>query len=529
MQKTMMRYFNKKRYPWRAHTLVLLCLLVFPVLGQEPDEHLKWAGKIFPAMTDLGNFEGEPASATVFENQRVLGYVYYTDDVIPIPAYSGKPIRMMVGVDVAGIIKGVRIVHHEEPILVVGITEDDLARFIDQYTGSSITDKIKIGGRERDGYQVFDGISGATITVMVINASITRSLRDVAKSRDVMGATAAEATTPKISGEGRPTQAAASAVDEVLDQPVWLYVWQGRKLEIALLLLGLSVLLFILVFQDWLARKPAFLTYLRTGFLLYTLFFIGWYSLAQLSVVNVLTFVGSIIHGFSWENFLIDPMMFLLWGFVAMTLLLWGRGVYCGWLCPFGALQELLFRVGEYFKVRSFEFPEGVHQRLWAIKYLILLGLFGVSLQSLVEAEKLAEVEPFKTAITLRFQREWGFVIYAGGLLAISLFNRKFYCRYLCPLGAALTYPARFRIFDWLLRRKECGRPCQICAQECEVRAIRPTGEINPNECHYCLDCQVTYWNAYKCPPVVEKRKKRERHNIPKPPAEVDGHRPPLR
>jgi NosR/NirI family transcriptional regulator, nitrous oxide reductase regulator len=151
-----------------------------------------------------------------------------------------------------------------------------------------------------------------------------------------------------------------------------------------------------------------------------------------------------------------------------------------------------------------------LHERLLALKYLILLALFGISLQSLREAERFAEVEPFKTVTSLHFHRAWPFVTYAVLLLPVGLFVRKFFCRYLCPLGAALTFPGRFRIFDWLRRRRECGRPCQICALECEVRAIRPTGEINDLECHYCLDCQVTYWNADRCPPLVDKRNKRE-------------------
>jgi NosR/NirI family nitrous oxide reductase transcriptional regulator len=203
--------------------------------------------------------------------------------------------------------------------------------------------------------------------------------------------------------------------------------------------------------------------------------------------------------------------MFILWGFVAVTIVLWGRGVYCGWLCPFGALQELVFRVGRWLRLPTFEFPEVVHERLWAIKYIVLIMLFGLSLGSLETAVRYCEVEPFKTAIILRFQREWTFVAYAGALVLLSAINRKLFCRYLCPLGAALTFPTRFRIFDWLRRRKECGRPCQTCATECEVRAIGPTGEINERECHYCLDCQVTYWSEYKCPPMVERRKRRER------------------
>ncbi|OGA15960.1 MAG: hypothetical protein A3I63_10430 [Betaproteobacteria bacterium RIFCSPLOWO2_02_FULL_66_14] len=284
-----------------------------------------------------------------------------------------------------------------------------------------------------------------------------------------------------------------------------------RRFSIAILVTGLLVLTGILVFQDWFAQRPQLLYYVRRAFLLYTVFFIGWYALAQLSVVNVLTFMHAFMRDFHWENFLIDPMLFILWSFVALTLLLWGRGVYCGWLCPFGAIQELLGQAARRFGIRQFEFPNVVHERLWAVKYLILIMLFGLSLQSLIEAARFAEIEPFKTAVTLHFQRPWPFVLYAGALIAISAFNRKFFCKYLCALGAALSIPGRFRIFEWWLRRrKECGHPCQVCANQCEVQAIRPTGEINHNECHYCLDCQVVYYSDRKCTPLVERRVKRE-------------------
>ncbi|MCW8955709.1 MAG: 4Fe-4S binding protein, partial [Gammaproteobacteria bacterium] len=218
----------------------------------------------------------------------------------------------------------------------------------------------------------------------------------------------------------------------------------------------------------------------------------------------------AVFHGFGWETFLNEPLIFILWSFVALTLLLWGRGVYCGWLCPFGALQELINKVARHFGVWQYNLPTLVHERLWAVKYIILVILFGISLQSIGEAERFAEVEPFKTTTMLRFQREWGYVFYALALLLISIVNRKFYCKYICPLGAALAVPARLRLFDWWLRRrKECGKQCQLCAVECEVQAIHPTGEINANECHFCLDCQATYWNNHRCPPLVQKRKRR--------------------
>jgi Na+-translocating ferredoxin:NAD+ oxidoreductase RnfG subunit len=526
--------------------LFALCLLVGAAAAARAetiDEQYPAVKSFFPQADRFGAFEGNPPAAAVYQGERLLGYAYLTADIIRIPAYSGHPINTLVGFDLAGQIVGIRIVEHQEPILVVGITEERLQQFARQYQGKSVFDDIVIGSGT-PGQVAIDSISGATITVMVENATLMRSVRRVAESRGLappVSPAVAEApagsrepatpatttapvtsdapvsrpamsapggTAPRASTTVKSGSASSAAADE---EPIWKGVWRKRTFQIVVLIAGLVFLTLVLVFQDWLAKRPRLLVYVRDGFLLYTVFFIGWYSLAQLSIVNVLTFMHSIMRGFQWEGFLIDPMMFILWSFVAVTLLLWGRGVYCGWLCPFGALQELTQQIARRFNVRQFEFSQMVHERLWALKYIILLVLFGVSLQSLVQAERLAEIEPFKTAITMRFQREWGYVLFAAALILVSAINRKFYCKYLCPLGAALTIPGKFRIFDWLRRHRECGRPCQVCAVECEVQAIRKNGEINANECHYCLDCQVTYWNDRKCPPEVERRKRRER------------------
>ncbi len=474
------------------------------------------AREFFPAADRFGALEGEPPAAAVWRGPRLLGYVFQTFDVIRIPAYSGRPINTLVGLDTEGRIVGVRIVHHEEPILAVGISEKELRAFTEQYVGKSAHDSIIVGA-PRPGHVAVDTISGATITVMVENATLNRAARAVAESRGLKPV-AESVKQPPVAPPplARPALKAIpappiAASPTVAEEPIWVGVWRKKTFQIVILGAALLLLTAILVFQDWLAKHPRLLLYVRDGYLVFTLFFIGWYALAQLSVVNVLTFVHSIMRGFQWDSFLIDPMMFILWSFVAVTILLWGRGVYCGWLCPYGALQELTQQVARRFNVPQVEFPEVVHERLWAVKYIILIILFGVSLQSLTESHKLAEVEPFKTAITMHFLREWPFVLYAAGLVLVSAFNRKFFCKYLCPLGAALAIVGRFRIFDWLRRRKECGKPCQICHNECEVRCIRPTGEINMNECHYCLDCQVTYWNDQKCPPLVDMRRRRER------------------
>ena len=306
----------------------------------------------------------------------------------------------------------------------------------------------------------------------------------------------------------RPT---AEEIKAAKPQPLWVSIWKQKSFQLGVLITSLVLLMTVIFLQEWLVHYPMFFHNLRRVYLVYTVIFIGWYGLGQLSIVNVFTFVQALFKGFGWQLFFMDPMLFIIWTFTAATILLWGRGIFCGWLCPFGALQELINEAARKLKIKQYELPFHVHEKLWALKYLILLVLFGVSLDSMSTAEKLAEVEPFKTSILLMFQREWWFVSYAVLLLVVSIFTRKVYCRYICPLGAALAIPTKLRLFNWLKRRPECGNPCQLCAKECEIQAIHPDGTINENECHHCLDCQVTYINESRCPPLVLAKKKGRR------------------
>ncbi|MDW3225778.1 MAG: 4Fe-4S binding protein [Paracoccaceae bacterium] len=294
-------------------------------------------------------------------------------------------------------------------------------------------------------------------------------------------------------------------------QELWKRIWVGKQVEIVVLGVMLALLTGVFFFQSFAVRNARAFYIFRIGFLAVTLVYLGWMTNAQLSVVNLMALFGSLVAGFSWQAFLLDPLTFILWFAVAAALLFWGRGAYCGWLCPFGALQELLNQVARKLRVPQWTLPWGLNERLWPLKYMIFLGLFGVSLTSIEQAERLAEVEPFKTAIILNFMRAWPFVTYAVALLIAGLFVERFFCRYLCPLGAALAIPARLRMFDWLKRYKECGSPCQTCAHQCPVQAIHPTGEINPNECINCLHCQVLYQSETTCPVVIKKMKRREK------------------
>ncbi len=317
-----------------------------------------------------------------------------------------------------------------------------------------------------------------------------------------------------IKPQGEPDTNSLSEAPEL-----WIEFWVTQKFKIAVLALMLMVLTIILFFQDArVSRKSRYLK-VRGGFLIVTLLFLGFYASAQLSVLNVITFIHSLLGGFRWELFLLNPLVFVLWGFVAVALLFWGRGVYCGWLCPFGALQELLNMVARFFNIRQINVPWGLHERLWPLKYILFLAILAVSLNWMGKAYLLAEAEPFKTVIILKFMREWPFVLYAVALLVAGLFIERFYCRYLCPLGAALAIPARLRMFEWLKRRRQCGRECRICASRCTVQAIHPMGNINPNECIYCLRCQMNYYDATTCRALKDRARRRSARSTTLPPA----------
>ena len=295
--------------------------------------------------------------------------------------------------------------------------------------------------------------------------------------------------------------------------PAWLAAWRAQSGNLAILGALLAALTAILLFVRPLTRRPRLYAALRLGFLAFVLVWLGWIAGAQLTVMNALAWMRALWGEFTFGMFMSDPLVAVLAVFVAVTFVVWGRGIFCGWLCPFGALQELLGKLARLLRIPAATLGPAARRRLAPVKYVVLAGLAGLSLHSMTAAGAAAEIEPFKTAVSMHFARDWPFVAWAAALLAAALFVERFFCRVLCPLGAAMALGGKLRLrrLDPLPRRAQCGSPCRLCERNCPVQAIRPNGKIDMDECFYCLDCQVLYRDEHSCPPLASARRRRER------------------
>ena len=677
--------------------LVWLCLLASPLLAaQELDEQIL---QLFPKATRIEPKQDNPPVYSAYQLDDLLGYAFESTDYSDLQGFSGKPIRLLIGMNPQGVLTGVRVLEHHEPVFLHGLGEQALFDFVDQYRQQSITKPIVVGGREgtatsNDSVTRIDGVSKATVSVVIVNETVLLSALSVARQllegfaggplatpkpdlyepldwdallqrgyvqhwtvsreeveadighsldgyqaldtdsddpfselyfaylnapiigRNLLG----EAGFEKLMTELQPNEQALlvlssglyphvpddfvpatapsrlvlmqnehpidlqdmnfnnGAVMDLLDAPVepaeahifrikahnafnpaepaglrlnvklqrnhlvetniqftrefqldpalfdiqqaqvaaeplpvWLRMWQERWWQVGLVGLALMVLTGVFIWQHRISRHSRGFHLFRAGYLLFTLLFIGLYAQGQLSVVNIFTLLLALWKDFDIRVFLMDPVIFMLWSFTFVSLFLWGRGVFCGWLCPFGALQEMLGWVAKRLRIRQWKISDRTHSRLQWLKYLILVGLVPVAFYSLTLAERLAEVEPFKTSITLFFVRSWPFVLYAVVLLGLGLFVHKFYCRYVCPLGAGLAMLGKFHLFAWLTRIDACGQPCQHCKNHCEIGAIKRDGRIDYDECIQCLECIVILNNDDQCVATISARKRAEK------------------
>ncbi len=208
-----------------------------------------------------------------------------------------------------------------------------------------------------------------------------------------------------------------------------------------------------------------------------TLVYLGFIDGGFLSVSHI---TSGIIVGPG--VYLRDMALLIMIAFTVVTTLLWGR-VFCGFLCPFGALQDFITRIVP----RRFQraLPQRIHDRAIYLKYGILLLIVGLAALP-AQIAVYQYFEPFGTVFYLSTSPL--LLSIAGGFLVASAVVPRFYCRYACPLGAALGVASLLSIFR--IRRVEQCEPCKVCEIACPTGAIRGP-EIDFKECVRCNVCET--------------------------------------
>ena len=208
-----------------------------------------------------------------------------------------------------------------------------------------------------------------------------------------------------------------------------------------------------------------------------TLIYLGFFDGGFLSVSHI---TSGIIVGPG--VYLRDMALLFMVGFTVVTTLLFGR-VFCGFLCPFGALQDLITRIVPRRLQRGL--PQRIHDRAIYLKYGILL-LIVVLAAVPAQISVYQYFEPFGTVFYLSSSPLlWSIAV---GFLMASAVVPRFYCRYACPLGAALGVASLLSIFR--IRRVEQCAPCKVCEHACPTGAIRGP-EIDFKECVRCNVCET--------------------------------------
>ncbi|MCC6494898.1 MAG: 4Fe-4S binding protein [Propionibacteriaceae bacterium] len=181
-------------------------------------------------------------------------------------------------------------------------------------------------------------------------------------------------------------------------------------------------------------------------------------------------------------------------GLLVGTLLV--GNAFCGWICPFGAVQDALSWVRRKLHLPTVVVPRRLDAALrWGRFGVLALVIF----MSYTTAKLwFAGYDPYVTLFGLHwlFGAEsgdyWIALLILGLVAAASLVIDRFWCRYLCPLGAALSVVGRFSLLR-IRRAPSACTDCTLCDRPCPV-GIEPS-KARPfvsADCIGCMDCVAT-------------------------------------
>jgi len=388
-------------------------------------------------------------------NGMFVGVAFVTTEICPEKTRGFQSrISTLVGVDVQGKIVEVKILQQAESL---GRKTRELeGDFINQFVGKDVSDPLILG-------MDVDAITGATITSSAVNNSIRESLYIISKK--VLNSS--ELNSKMVRS---PTQMSVTFIHFL-------------RLDLVFLLI-----MAVLVFFGYKENSR----FIRYVVFVISIVYLGIWKGGGISIIDIINMLN-LNFPFTNDNLYLASLILLTLGLTVFA----GR-IYCGWLCPFGAFLELLIWISPKYST-----PTGLDSYLKGVKYVIflVLVLFAINLNMPDAAFKIANIiEPFETFWQIHGNLlAWVWLVL---VIILSFFIPRFFCRYLCPLGAffaLITMVASWlRLINVKIKLPEKGecKGCKIALKGCSVNALSYSKEIegpkiDDSECFKCEECRM--------------------------------------
>ncbi|MEE8425550.1 MAG: 4Fe-4S binding protein [Elusimicrobiota bacterium] len=378
--------FPFKRLSWLLAGAALTVWVMSAVLrGQASPPIVEFSDFVLTEQTGLTRFElvGEPFPyyRGLGPKGRKSGASFSTfPHSSEVKGYSG-PINLLLSLDEAGEIRGLKLIESREtPSYIEGIDA-----WLRGFRGRDSRKALALG-------KGLDGLSGATVTSRAVVRIVNRSSKAVGE--EALGL------------EFERSDTGGSWRSSLGDAKFWaIALFLG--LFFPVLMLGSERLRLV-----YLAGSVGLL-----GFCTNTLF----------TLIDAANLSQGRLPGAD------NGIWYLLVGFILVTSILWGQ-VYCGFVCPFGALQEMFWEMGRRLGLKSYV-EAGLSRGMRYVKFVILpaaLGLYWIT-----ERTAWITFNPMQHAFSLKFGTLMAILI--ATVLGSSLFYFRFWCRYFCPTGALLA------------------------------------------------------------------------------------------
>lgn len=225
----------------------------------------------------------------------------------------------------------------------------------------------------------------------------------------------------------------------------------------------------------------------------------GWPYVERPTSIDAFLPIGALVSlkNLIYNHFIdpIHPAALVIFLAIISSAVLLGRG-FCGWICPVGFLSEITSLAGE--KIAGKNLKGFEHAK--AVKYLLLVFFLYLIIPMNPESVHAFIFSPYWAIADVKLLDFWLnpgrlTIIFTTLIIALNLFVRNFWCRFLCPYGALLSILSSFSPFE--IRKNNCNG-CGICERKCpSCIKIMEKDSVKSLECISCLECVNSCPNNY--------------------------------